>query len=198
MRSGAEGGNTQNSGRQCESGRRTGRLRLLGPRRRPPAGWGSSECECRPWTGTPAPGAGGSASLLGSPVSSGHQSRVPRWGQPCLAAQQPTWAAGTWGSLQRGHSQQAQHFSRPPSASLFLRFGLGLAFALFCFNNLNNWQKLHQPMGSRPAVTPSTWLGWWPSCASGVGAGWESFAESSRGVGVPPFHPTPGKAVRRH
>lgn len=87
-----------------------------------------------------------------------------------------SWAPGgaPWqqalGSLERSCALQAP-LPTPSFAPLFLLSELKLAFVLFCFNNLNTWHRLYQSLGRQPVVTLSTWLGWWPSCAGGAGAG---------------------------
>lgn len=115
--------------------------------------------------------------VLGPPEQS---PRVgPAW-PGCTAAHpssgQRAAGSGHLGSSERSCSLQAQRPLLLPPASLSLLSGLNLAFVLFCFNNLNNWHRQHQPMGRQPVVTLSTWPGWWPPCASGDRAGWEEEA----------------------
>lgn len=154
---GNAGGNVQNGAavwqglqRAAGADRHAGdRLGLSGDPLLP--GGSRSGAEASGWS--PRSGAGGSARFPGSPESPSHQS-----GAPSRAAHLGRGHGGSWGVRSRPCRQA------PPSPLRFppvLQAKVG--FCLFCFKNLNNWHRLHQPMGSGPRVTLSTRLGCWPS-----------------------------------
>lgn len=127
--------------------------------------------------------------LPGQPRVFGPPGQSPRAGPawPGHTAAHP--GSGHLGSSERGCSSQAQR--PPPPASLSLLSPLNLAFVLFCFNNLNNWHRLHQPTGWQPVVTLSSWPGWWLPCASGdrAGCGEEACKLPQRWKDPLPLHP---------
>lgn len=89
---------------------------------------------------------------------------VDRWG-PVWG-----WQGCSWQEL---FSAGRVALPRPPFRFPLSGPGQKLAFVLFCFNNLNNWHRLHQPLGRQPMVMLSTWLGWQLHVQVGMGWGWE-------------------------